>query len=130
MRPGSLVSLLGLLAVVLMLPSHLESIDLNQRGRSSSRRRNSYGRDNKAAEKTKVGVAVVLPHSMFKEREYRKKIYQATQALSGSKFSSNFEISPYLEMLQPIPAPTEVLDKICKHFLANNTAILVYLSDR
>lgn len=32
-------------------------------------------------------------------------------------------------MLQPIPAPTEVLHKICDQFLANKTAVLFYMTD-
>ena len=32
-------------------------------------------------------------------------------------------------MLQPIPAPTEVLEKICDQFLANKTAVLFYMTD-
>ena len=34
-------------------------------------------------DKIKVSVAVVLPHSMFKERLYKKQIMLASEALSG-----------------------------------------------
>ena len=33
--------------------------------------------------------------------------------LEGSAFEEMFDLSPYLEMVQPIPAPIEVLGKIC-----------------
>ena len=36
---------------------------------------------------------------------------------------------PYLEMVQPIPAPTEVLDVICERFLPNRTAAVLYFTD-
>ena len=32
-------------------------------------------------------------------------------------------------MLQPIPSPTEVLEKLCDRFLANQTAVLIYMTD-
>ena len=60
-----------------------------------------------------MSVAVVLPHSMFKQREYKKIIGQSALKLHGSNFEKMFDLSPYLEMMQPIPAPTEVLGKIC-----------------
>ena len=56
---------------------------------------------------------MVLPHSMFKQREYKKIIGQSALQLRGSDFEKLFDLSPYLEMMQPIPAPTEVLGKIC-----------------
>ena len=65
------------------------------------------------SDKIKVSVAVVLPHSMFKQREYKKIIGQSALKLHGSYFEKMFDLSPYLEMMQPIPAPTEVLGKIC-----------------
>ena len=42
---------------------------------------------------------------------------------------AGFELSPFLEMVQPIPAPTEILDKICTQFLPNHTAAILYLTD-
>ena len=50
---------------------------------------------------------------MFKQREYKKIIGQSALKLHGSYFEKMFDLSPYLEMMQPIPAPTEVLGKIC-----------------
>ena len=61
----------------------------------------------------KVSVGVVLPYSMFKNREYKKIIMQSAMELHGSTFEEMFDLSPYLEMVQPIPAPIEVLGKIC-----------------
>lgn len=66
---------------------------------------------------------------MFKEREYNKQILEASMGLSGMKFLDQFEVAPYLDMVQPIPAPTEVLQKICDHFLAKNTAVILYFTD-
>ena len=63
--------------------------------------------------KVKVSVAVVLPYSMFKNRDYRRIISQSAMKLDGSTFEEMFDLSPYLEMVQPIPAPIEVLGKIC-----------------
>jgi hypothetical protein len=45
---------------------------------------------------------------MFKQREYKKKIIRASLALMESEFVAKYELSPYLEMLNPVPAPTEV----------------------
>lgn len=67
-------------------------------------------------DKIKVKVAIVLPHSMFMEREYKKQIFRAKSAVlsqDGLDFDKVFTIEPYLEMFHPIPAPTEVLEKIC-----------------
>ena len=61
----------------------------------------------------KVSVAVVLPYSMFKMREYKQIIMKSAMTLEGSAFEEMFDLSPYLEMVQPIPAPIEVLGKIC-----------------
>ena len=58
-------------------------------------------------------MAVVLPYSMFKNRDYRRIISQSAMKLDGSTFEEMFDLSPYLEMVQPIPAPIEVLGKIC-----------------
>ena len=69
---------------------------------------------------TKVSIAVVLPHSMFKQREYKKMIMQSASGLSGMDFVADYELSPFLEMVHPIPAPTEVLGKICDQFLGKS----------
>jgi len=44
-------------------------------------------------------------------------IIQSALALSGMEFVSEYELSPYLEMVHPIPSPTEILGKICDQFL-------------
>lgn len=82
-------------------------------------------------DKIRVSVAVVLPYSMFKQREYRKKIKEAAEGLTWLNLekAGGFEVSPFLEMLQPLPSPTEVLGKICNHFLPNRTAAVLYLTD-
>ena len=73
---------------------------------------------------------MVLPHSMFKERLYKKEIRTASDALSEMAFNSaGFKLSPFLEMVTPIPAPTEILEKICYRFLKENTAVILYLTD-
>ena len=64
---------------------------------------------------------------MFKMREYKKQIFVSSSSVSSS-FTS-FSLVPHLEMIQPLPAPTEVLDKLCNRFLANGTAAIVYLTD-
>ena len=61
----------------------------------------------------KVSIAVVMPHSMFKQRAYKKLISESALDLHGSNFESIFDLSPYLEMVHPIPAPIDVLGKIC-----------------
>ena len=43
--------------------------------------------------------------------------------------SSGFELSPYLEMMQRVPTPTEVLGKICDSFLTNKTSAVFYLTN-
>ena len=90
---------------------------------------NRYG-DASIKAKIKVSVAVVLPHSTFKNREYKKAIKTAAESLKDLTFEkSGFELSPYLVMVQPIPTPTEVLGKICDQFLTNNTAAIFYLTN-
>ena len=64
-------------------------------------------------DKIKVSVAVVLPHSLFKQRDYKKIIMQSAMELEGSPFEKFFDLSPYLEMVQPLPAPIDLLGKIC-----------------
>ena len=53
--------------------------------------------------------------------------------LDGSTFEEMFDLSPYLEMVQPIPAPIEVLGKICDivrfFFFLNKTATTVTAKD-
>ena len=36
---------------------------------------------------------------------------------------------PFVEMLQPMPGPTEVLSKICEQFLSQNIAALIYITN-
>lgn len=103
------------LALVLRLLCfcHCEPLDLGKSpGNSRFGFNNNHGGRRKS-HRVKVSIAVVLPHSMFKQREYKKIIMQAALQLDGSKFEEKFDLSPYLEMVQPIPAPTEVLGKIC-----------------
>ena len=57
---------------------------------------------------TKVSIAVVLPHSMFKQREYKKMIMQSAMGLSSMDFVADYELSPFLEMVHPIVAPGPV----------------------
>ena len=84
----------------------------------------------RTGEKVKVSVAVVLPHTTFHTRKYRKMIKQGALSLSRMPFEkAGFELSPYLEMIRPIPAPTEILNKLCKQFLSNNTAAILYLTN-
>ena len=103
-----------------------------RRGKTSSTRQlgslgSSRSRDDG---EIRVNVAVVLPHSMFKERLYKKEIRTASDALSEMAFNSaGFKLSPFLEMVPPIPAPTEILEKICYRFLKENTAVILYLTD-
>ena len=103
-----------------------------RRGKTSSTRQlgslgSSRSRDDG---EIRVNVAVVLPHSMFKERLYKKEIRTASDALSEMAFNSaGFKLSPFLEMVTPIPAPTEILEKICYRFLKENTAVILYLTD-
>ncbi len=85
-------------------------------GRSNDGGRSRFSFNNSPQkDKVKVSIAVVLPHSMFKQREYKKIIMQSALELDGSAFEETFDLSPYLQMVQPIPAPTEVLGKICDH---------------
>ena len=105
----------------------VNGIDINRRGGVT--RSNRYG-DASIRSKNKVSVAVVLPHSTFKERQYKKEIMIAAKSLNDMTFEkSGFELSPYLVMLTPIPTPTEVLGKICDQFLTNNTAAIFYLTN-
>lgn len=95
--------------LMLLGSSQSEPLDL---GKSGSRARFGFNTIPKK-DRVKVSIAVVLPHSMFKQREYKKIIMQSALELDGSEFEEMFDLSPYLEMVQPIPAPTEVLGKIC-----------------
>ena len=38
-------------------------------------------------------------------------------------------LEPFIEMLQPLPGPTEVLGKICDQFLNQNIASVVYITN-
>ena len=78
-------------------------------------------------DKIKVSVAVVMPHSMFKQREYKKIIMQSALELDGSVFEDTFDLSPYLEMVQAIPSPTEVLGKICDQVCKDQ--VCIYFKD-
>ncbi|TRY68476.1 hypothetical protein TCAL_11017 [Tigriopus californicus] len=111
----------------IVCPSH--GIDLNSRHGSKNgvRTRFGFGRHD-AQDRSNISVAVVLPYSTFMEREYNKQILKASMGLSGMRFLDQFVVAPYLDMVQPIPAPTEVLQKICDNFLANNTAVILYFT--
>lgn len=113
------------LVLALLACSVSQGLDLNRMG---GRRRGGFGKKSDP-DKIKVSLAVVMPYSMFKQREYKKKISQASMGLSGMRFEKNYDLSPYLEMVQPMPSPTEVLSKICDQFLANQTAAILYLTD-
>ena len=61
------------LLAALFVPA-LDGIDLNRRGGINGSRRRQFGHRGRDHKKTSVSVAVILPHSMFKEREYKKKL--------------------------------------------------------
>ena len=44
-------------------------------------------------------------------------------------FQRQFVLEPFIEMLQPLPGPTEVLGKICDQFLNQNIASVVYITN-
>ena len=109
-------------------------------GLDISRRRggitsNSYNRPNRygktsSKQKIKVSVAVVLPTTKLRRREYIKGIVTAAQSLQDMTFEeSGFELTPELVMMDTQPSPTEVLGKICDQFLANNTSAVFYLTN-
>ena len=100
---------LGLILLVLTSLTH--SLDLGST-RSGTRARFGVNTTPKK-DKFKVSIAVVMPHSLFKKRDYKKIISQSALELTGSKFETMFDLSPYLEMVHPIPAPIDVLGKIC-----------------
>ena len=93
------------------LSSSSEPLDLGSNKRGSRAR---FGINTvPKKDRIKVSVAVVLPHSLFKQRDYKKIIMQSALELEGSKFEKMFDLSPYLEMVQPLPAPIDLLGKIC-----------------
>ena len=99
----------GLLFLVLTGIAH--SLDLGST-RAGTRARFGVNTTPKK-DRFKVSIAVVMPHSMFKQRSYKKIISESALDLTGSKFETMFDLSPYLEMVHPIPAPIDVLGKIC-----------------
>ena len=113
----------------------VSGLDLSRRGGGTTtyNKPNRYGGDASRKHKIKVTVAVVLPRHTFKRRDYIKEIKSAaevTTRMKGMTFEENgFELSPYLEEMERIPAPTEVLGKICDQFLNNNTAAVFYLTN-
>ena len=103
----------GLSLILLVMASLTHSLDLGStRSRSGTRARFGVNTTPKK-DKFKVSIAVVMPHSLFKKRDYKKIISQSALELTGSKFEKMFDLSPYLEMVHPIPAPIDVLGKIC-----------------
>ena len=103
----------GLSLILLVVASLTHSLDLGStRSRSGTRARFGVNTTPKK-DKFKVSIAVVMPHSLFKKRDYKKIISQSALELTGSKFEKMFDLSPYLEMVHPIPAPIDVLGKIC-----------------
>ena len=109
----------------------VSGLDISRRGGITNKKPFRFGdTSSRNKSKVKVTVAVVLPHSIFKTKKYLKQIKTAAESLTDLTFEKNgFELSPYLEMVQPIPTPTEVLGKICDQFLRNNTAAILYLND-
>ncbi len=47
---------------------------------------------------------------MFNERKYKKKIFESSVSMANEygNAAATYDVTPYLEMLHPIPAPTEV----------------------
>ena len=115
------------------IKSSVSGLDINRRGGgiTKTNNRHTYRYGTKMTEnKTRVSVAVVLPYSHFKSKKYKKKIKDAAESLKDLTFeSSGFELSPYLEMMQRVPTPTEVLGKICDSFLTNKTSAVFYLTN-
>ena len=117
---------------LLFINCSVSGLDIsNRRGEATNTytRTNRYG-NTLSKNKIKVSVAVVLPKSTFKSRQYKKQIKTAAESLKDVTFEkSGFELSPYLVMMERIPTPTEVLGKICDQFLANNTSAVFYLTN-
>ena len=100
----------GLSLILLVVASLTHSLDLGSPRGTRAR----FGvNTTPKKDKFKVSIAVVMPHSLFKKRDYKKIISQSALELTGSKFEKMFDLSPYLEMVHPIPAPIDVLGKIC-----------------
>ena len=96
---------------------------------TSYKRPNRYGKTS-TKQKIKVNVAVVLPNSVWHRKRYLKAIGTAAKSMQDMTFEeSGFELSPVLVMMDTQPSPTEVLDKICDQFLANNTSAVFYLTN-
>ena len=113
----------------------VSGLDLSRRGSATTtyNKPNRYDGDTSRKQKIKVTVAVVLPKTNFQKRAYIKAIKTAaevTTKMEGMSFEDRgFELSPYLEEMERIPAPTVVLGKICDQFLNNNTAAVFYLTN-
>ncbi|CAB4054253.1 GRIN2B [Lepeophtheirus salmonis] len=112
-------------------------LNVGKRKGSRSGQRLYYGRYSNQNEsditekkkKIRVSLGVAMPLSMFKKRDYTKKIISSAMNLLDMKFVKTYELSPFLEMIEPTPSPTQVLNKICRQFLANKTAVVLYLTN-
>ena len=49
--------------------------------------------------------------------------------ISLFQFQRQFSLEPFVQMLQKMPGPTEVLSKICDQFLLQNIASVVYITN-
>ena len=54
-----------------------------------------------------------LRHINKSQNELPRTFSLTAMTLEGSAFEEKFDLLPYLVMVQPIPAPIEVLGKIC-----------------
>ncbi|XP_023329330.1 glutamate receptor ionotropic, NMDA 2C [Eurytemora carolleeae] len=115
--------MLFVLIAILLVLQKASGLDLRVRTNKPASRRDS------PETSLDVRISVVLPHSIFKEKDYLKEINSAKKIFTKMKFQEKYTVNPVLEMLDAMPGPTQVLEKICEKFLGGNIVSLLYLTN-
>ncbi|XP_071745795.1 glutamate receptor ionotropic, NMDA 2D isoform X2 [Lepeophtheirus salmonis] len=84
-----------------------------------------------------LNLGLILPHSIYNEREYTKAVVLTFADLQRSKrgnfkFLQKVSFDPdqvHRIMMKVIPSPTEILENLCENFLKKKVAAILYLTN-
>jgi len=98
----------------------------NQRGGSFSNRVKSN--------LPSLNVGLIVPYSLFREKQYRDKIAVSVKAIHKKKYNwlQKYSLSDqqvHFEMMSINPSPTVILKTLCDKFLENNVTTIIYMTN-
>ncbi|XP_076764022.1 glutamate ionotropic receptor NMDA type subunit 2 isoform X10 [Xylocopa sonorina] len=122
--------------ILLILGTLVTSGDCGWRTTISESGAHETSKRRNASSLPRLTVGLVVPHTNFGVREYRKTVNRTVTSLHRMKGQNRFSFlrkyeftqqSVELSMMTLTPSPTEILKSLCKEFLPMNVSTILYL---